>query len=142
MNALTDGSVSRVHVETGFKPEDLHVSTRGDQLIVSGRHEVTEQLGSGDGHNTYVCEFQHSYLLPGSIDLLSLRRIRWSLKGLLLRDLVELGFILSMAVLLMRVISLILLRAYMTCFGFTIAHSITYYLSVSNAQLMTSLFCY
>lgn len=76
ITVLSDGPVSRVHVEvpveTGFKPEDLHVSTRGDQLIVSGRHEVTEQLESGDGHSVHVREFQRSYPLPQSVDPLSL----------------------------------------------------------------------
>ncbi|TPP61124.1 hypothetical protein FGIG_11359 [Fasciola gigantica] len=76
ISVLSDGPVSRVHVEipveAGFKPEDLHVSTVGSQLVVSGRHEVTEEGDSNDGRSTFVREFQRSYQLPQSVDPLSL----------------------------------------------------------------------
>ncbi|THD22903.1 Alpha crystallin-containing small heat shock protein variant NtermFhHSP35a [Fasciola hepatica] len=76
ISVLSDGPVSRVHVEipveAGFKPEDLHVSTVGNQLVVSGRHEVTEEGDSNDGRSTFVREFQRSYQLPQSVDPLSL----------------------------------------------------------------------
>ncbi|VDP89145.1 unnamed protein product [Echinostoma caproni] len=76
LSGESGGGHGRLHievpVESGFKTDDLHVSTSGNHLIVSGRQEKEEEIGS-QGKGVYVREFQRSYPIPHSVDPLSLQ---------------------------------------------------------------------
>ena len=63
----TNNYIIRAEVP-GFQEKELHIGTRGNTLILSGKHEMSE----GSKENYFVSEnssFERSYTLPSDVQL-------------------------------------------------------------------------
>ncbi|CAL8087917.1 unnamed protein product [Calicophoron daubneyi] len=70
---VQDGNQKRFHVEfpveAGFDPNNMCVRVEPNQIVVSGKHEVTE--GSGANKCVTSREFTRKYAVPETVDPLS-----------------------------------------------------------------------
>ncbi|TPP60898.1 Alpha crystallin-containing small heat shock protein variant NtermFhHSP35a [Fasciola gigantica] len=72
LTILEDGRIHlEVPVDAGFKSEDLQVGVANNCVVVSGKHEVEEDIGAKE-KTWHVNEFRRSYPVPHSVDPLSL----------------------------------------------------------------------
>jgi HSP20 family molecular chaperone IbpA len=71
---LQDGNQKKFHVEVpveaGFDPKNMCVRMESNQIVVSGKQEITE--GSGANKCVSVKEFTRAYSVPETVDPLSI----------------------------------------------------------------------